>query len=83
MGPEPLNTDSLNYLRTILIKSLSSENVAHSDLVKVRRYNKNFQKPNVKTDAGINYVMPMLCAVVVGDTDRSFRCSRIVRMVLA
>ncbi|XP_049817920.1 MAP7 domain-containing protein 1-like isoform X3 [Aethina tumida] len=51
MGPEPLNTDSLNYLRTILIKSLSSENVAHSDLVKVRRYNKNFQKPNVKTDA--------------------------------
>ncbi|XP_063928898.1 MAP7 domain-containing protein 1-like isoform X2 [Zophobas morio] len=41
MVPEGINSDSLDYLRSILVKSLSSENVGKSDVLKVKQYRNN------------------------------------------
>ncbi|XP_044257517.1 ensconsin-like isoform X5 [Tribolium madens] len=41
MVPEGINSDSLDYLRSILVKSLSSENVSKSDVLKVKQYKNN------------------------------------------
>nr|XP_008199435.1 PREDICTED: MAP7 domain-containing protein 1 isoform X6 [Tribolium castaneum] len=41
MVPEGINSDSLAYLRSILVKSLSSENVSKSDVLKVKQYKNN------------------------------------------
>lgn len=41
MVPEGINSDSLDYLRSILVKSLSSENVSKSDVMKVKQYKNN------------------------------------------
>ncbi|RZC00581.1 MAP7 domain-containing protein 1-like [Asbolus verrucosus] len=44
MVPEGITSDSLDYLRSILVKSLSSENVGKSDVLKVKQYKSNNKK---------------------------------------
>jgi hypothetical protein len=41
MVPEGINSDSLDYLRSILVKSLSSENIGKGDVLKVKHYKTN------------------------------------------
>lgn len=56
---EGIRSDSLDYLRTILVRSLSSENVGINDVLKVKQYkNKKvvtFDAKRVGKDKGKGY----------------------------